>query len=217
MAKPTARYSSSLRLPTPPRYLYEHLDPGRAKNSNIHTALVCGDGGNDASLRSHRLRRNPHQLLAASPNVALTKSRASPIRREKSICSSRRTASAKARTFRTAIYLINYDIHWNPVRIIQRFGRIDRIGSRNDSVQLVNFWPVADLDQYLASNFASKLAWRSWILLPRRPTISSIPANSKTDQGGPSLPRPPAQAPEGRDSRPRRPRRFRLADRFLAR
>jgi len=45
--------------------------------------------------------------------------------------------------------LINYDIHWNPVRIIQRFGRIDRIGSRNDSVQLVNFWPVADLDYYL--------------------------------------------------------------------
>ncbi|MDD4026276.1 MAG: C-terminal helicase domain-containing protein, partial [Kiritimatiellae bacterium] len=45
--------------------------------------------------------------------------------------------------------LINYDIHWNPVRIIQRFGRIDRIGSRNDAVQLVNFWPVADLDRYL--------------------------------------------------------------------
>ena len=45
--------------------------------------------------------------------------------------------------------LINYDIHWNPVRIIQRFGRIDRIGSRNEAVQLVNFWPVADLDLYL--------------------------------------------------------------------
>lgn len=45
--------------------------------------------------------------------------------------------------------LINSDIHGNPVRIIQRFGRIDRIGSRNDSVQLVNFWPVADLDRYL--------------------------------------------------------------------
>jgi len=45
--------------------------------------------------------------------------------------------------------LINYDIHWNPVRIIQRFGRIDRIGSLNASVNLVNFWPVADLDRYL--------------------------------------------------------------------
>ena len=46
-------------------------------------------------------------------------------------------------------YLINYDIHWNPVRIIQRFGRIDRIGSRNNTVQLVNFWPTPDLNKYI--------------------------------------------------------------------
>ncbi len=46
-------------------------------------------------------------------------------------------------------YLINYDIHWNPVRIIQRFGRIDRIGSPNDSIQLVNYWPDISLDEYI--------------------------------------------------------------------
>jgi hypothetical protein len=46
-------------------------------------------------------------------------------------------------------YLVNYDIHWNPVRIIQRFGRIDRLGSRNDKIQLVNFWPTKDLDNYI--------------------------------------------------------------------
>lgn len=46
-------------------------------------------------------------------------------------------------------YLINYDIHWNPVRIIQRFGRIDRIGSKNAYIQLVNFWPDMDLDEYI--------------------------------------------------------------------
>ncbi len=46
-------------------------------------------------------------------------------------------------------YLINYDIHWNPVRIIQRFGRIDRIGSKNDYIQLVNFWPNVSLDEYI--------------------------------------------------------------------
>ena len=46
-------------------------------------------------------------------------------------------------------YLINYDIHWNPVRIIQRFGRIDRIGSHNKVIQLVNFWPDMDLDEYI--------------------------------------------------------------------
>ena len=46
-------------------------------------------------------------------------------------------------------YLVNYDIHWNPVRIIQRFGRIDRIGSKNEYIQLVNFWPDMDLDEYI--------------------------------------------------------------------
>ena len=46
-------------------------------------------------------------------------------------------------------YLINYDIHWNPVRIIQRFGRIDRIGSKNASIQLVNYWPDISLDEYI--------------------------------------------------------------------
>ena len=46
-------------------------------------------------------------------------------------------------------YVINYDIHWNPVRIIQRFGRIDRIGSQNESIQLVNYWPDISLDEYI--------------------------------------------------------------------
>ena len=46
-------------------------------------------------------------------------------------------------------YLINYDIHWNPVRIIQRFGRIDRIGSQNEVIQLVNYWPDMSLDEYI--------------------------------------------------------------------
>ncbi|MGH7773592.1 MAG: hypothetical protein ACREQA_15315 [Candidatus Binatia bacterium] len=45
--------------------------------------------------------------------------------------------------------MINYDIHWNPVRIIQRFGRIDRIGTVNKAVQLVNFWPTHDLNKYI--------------------------------------------------------------------
>ena len=45
--------------------------------------------------------------------------------------------------------LVNYDIHWNPVRIIQRFGRIDRIGSPNATIQLINFWPTPDLNKYI--------------------------------------------------------------------
>lgn len=56
------------------------------------------------------------------------------------------------------IILFNYDIHWNPVRIIQRFGRIDRIGSKNSVIQLVNFWPDIDLDEYI--NLKSRVETR---------------------------------------------------------
>ena len=45
--------------------------------------------------------------------------------------------------------MVNYDIHWNPVRLMQRFGRIDRLGSRNRQVAMINFWPTANLDRYL--------------------------------------------------------------------
>ena len=55
-------------------------------------------------------------------------------------------------------YLVNYDIHWNPVRIIQRFGRIDRIGSKNEYIQLVNFWPDMTLDDYI--NLKSRVETR---------------------------------------------------------
>ena len=59
-------------------------------------------------------------------------------------------------------YLINYDIHWNPVRIIQRFGRIDRIGSKNEVIQLLNFWPTEDLDAYI--DLAERLNGRMVLL-----------------------------------------------------
>ncbi len=59
-------------------------------------------------------------------------------------------------------YLINYDIHWNPVRIIQRFGRIDRIGSKNEYIQLVNFWPDVTLDEYI--NLKAKVETRMKIV-----------------------------------------------------
>ena len=59
-------------------------------------------------------------------------------------------------------YLINYDIHWNPVRIIQRFGRIDRLGSKNDSIQLVNFWPNMELDEYI--NLEARVTGRMMLL-----------------------------------------------------
>jgi len=59
-------------------------------------------------------------------------------------------------------YVVNYDIHWNPVRIIQRFGRIDRLGSQNQVIQLVNFWPNMELDEYI--NLSARVSGRMVLL-----------------------------------------------------
>ena len=74
-------------------------------------------------------------------------------------------------------YLINYDIHWNPVRIIQRFGRIDRIGSSNECIQLVNFWPMQDLDEYI--NLAQRVRGRMVLL-----DVSATGEENVIDQSG---------------------------------
>lgn len=130
------------------RYLYANLDPWARNELGIHTALVCGDGGNAASLG----RTEYDDILTNF----------SPVAKRRTVQLSRFPEQAdeidlliatdcisEGQNLQDCDLLINYDIHWNPVRIIQRFGRIDRIGSRNDAVQLVNFWPVADLDHYL--------------------------------------------------------------------
>lgn len=130
------------------RYLHEHLDPWARQELKIHTGLVCGDGGNAASLG----RTDYDDILTNFSPIA--KRRADQAarfnnQREEIDLLIATDCISEGQNLQDCDLLINYDIHWNPVRIIQRFGRIDRIGSRNDSVQLVNFWPVADLDHYL--------------------------------------------------------------------
>jgi len=130
------------------RYLYANLESWARKELKIHTALVCGDGGNEASLG----RTDYDDILTNFSPMA--KRRADQVgrfqnQREEIDLLIATDCISEGQNLQDCDLLINYDIHWNPVRIIQRFGRIDRIGSRNDSVQLVNFWPVADLDNYL--------------------------------------------------------------------
>jgi SNF2 family DNA or RNA helicase len=130
------------------RYLHEHLHLWARQELQIHTGLICGDGGNAASLG----RSDYDDILT---NFApLAKRRADqlahfPNQQEEIDLLIATDCISEGQNLQDCDLLVNYDIHWNPVRIIQRFGRIDRIGSRNDSVQLVNFWPVADLDRYL--------------------------------------------------------------------
>ncbi len=129
-------------------YLHAQLAPWARQELQIHVALIRGDGDNETSLGRTDF---DHILTNFSP---ISKRRADqadhfPAQHEEIDLLIATDCISEGQNLQDCDLLINYDIHWNPVRIIQRFGRIDRIGSRNDSVQLVNFWPVADLDQYL--------------------------------------------------------------------
>lgn len=130
------------------RYLHMSLAAWAKDELGIHSALVCGDGGNIASLG----RSDYDDILTNFAPIA--KRRADQTARfdnqqEEIDLLIATDCISEGQNLQDCDLLVNYDIHWNPVRIIQRFGRIDRIGSLNESVQLVNFWPVADLDHYL--------------------------------------------------------------------
>jgi len=58
-------------------------------------------------------------------------------------------ALSEGQNLQDADMVINYDIHWNPVRIIQRMGRIDRLGSPNEQIFGINFWPSENINSYL--------------------------------------------------------------------
>ena len=112
-------------------------------------------------------------ITSFSPRSLLSVLRIS-LAKANSTCSSPPTASAKPKPPGLR-HLINYDIHWNPVRIIQRFGRIDRIGALNERIQLMNFWPTKDLDECikLEQRVSGRMA-ASIFPPPARRTSSSI-------------------------------------------
>jgi len=128
------------------KYVHDQLSGWARKTLDIHSALVVGDGDNKTTLGTADF---DDILTNFSP---LSKRRAEQPRfpqDEEIELLIATDCISEGQNLQDCDLLINYDIHWNPVRIIQRFGRIDRIGSRNAAVQLVNFWPVADLDRYL--------------------------------------------------------------------
>jgi len=127
-------------------YLYEQLAPWALKQLGIHAALVTGAGRNRTNLP--RLHRDLASILTAfSPR---SKERPEDFAGEGELDLLIATdCISEGQNLQDCDYLVNYDIHWNPVRIIQRFGRIDRIGSPNDRIQLVNFWPNIELEEYI--------------------------------------------------------------------
>ena len=128
------------------RYLYDQLASWARNDLGLESALVTGAGGNQTTVP--RLRRDLASILTAF--APRTKQRPEDLATEGEIDLLIATdCISEGQNLQDCDWLVNYDIHWNPVRIIQRFGRIDRIGSPNERIQLVNFWPNMELEEYL--------------------------------------------------------------------
>ncbi len=126
-------------------YLYDKLHEWAKKTLNIESAVVTGGAS-----RNDLVQNDFDEILTNF----------SPISKERDDSETEGETPkidlliatdciSEGQNLQDCDYLINYDIHWNPVRIIQRFGRIDRIGSKNEKIHLVNFWPTPELDEYI--------------------------------------------------------------------
>lgn len=126
------------------KYLYNNLEKDILENLGLYSAIVTGSENPKTNLKGIKTDFNSI-LTNFSPR---SKERIEKNKPEIDILIATDCIS-EGQNLQDCDYLINYDIHWNPVRIIQRFGRIDRIGSRNKVIQLVNFWPNMELDEYI--------------------------------------------------------------------
>ena len=129
-------------------YLYEHLGAFARSELGLETAVVTGTNPGRCTIKA--VPNDMSSILACF----------SPVSKERDIVAKElerydidvliaTDCISEGQNLQDCDYLINYDIHWNPVRIVQRFGRIDRIGSKNDVIQLVNYWPDVELDEYI--------------------------------------------------------------------
>lgn len=129
------------------RYLYEALYDWVQQHLGINMALVSGG---PVACRTTFGRADYNHILTHFSPVSKQRDKMKTLPQDGEIDLLIATdCISEGQNLQDCDYLINYDIHWNPVRIIQRFGRIDRIGSINKAVQLVNFWPTQDLNDYI--------------------------------------------------------------------
>lgn len=127
------------------RYLYEELAP-EIRKLGLHAALVTGTSAPKTTLKK---TYDFESILTLFAPRAKDKAGIMPEEQGEIDLLVATDCISEGQNLQDCDYLINYDIHWNPVRIIQRFGRIDRIGSPNASIQLVNYWPDISLDEYI--------------------------------------------------------------------
>ena len=130
------------------KYLYQNIHNWAFDEFGIHSALVTGGDSNKTTL-ANVTQSDLNEILTNFSPKSKERANIDPDAVDEIdilICTD---CISEGQNLQDCDYLINYDIHWNPVRIIQRFGRIDRIGSENTQIQLVNFWPNMELDEYI--------------------------------------------------------------------
>ncbi len=127
-------------------YLYESLAPAIMEKTGLHTGLVTGEG---TKFTIKGIKADFNNILTLFSPVSKEAEKLLPHIHDQIDVLIATDCISEGQNLQDCDYLINYDIHWNPVRIIQRFGRVDRIGSKNEVIQLVNYWPDIELDDYL--------------------------------------------------------------------
>lgn len=128
-------------------YLYEQLSGRILNDCGLYTALITGSTEGKCTLP--KLKCTFNDILTYFSPLSKDRDAIHPNDTREIDVLIATDCISEGQNLQDCDYLINYDIHWNPVRIIQRFGRIDRIGSKNDVIQLVNYWPDMELDDYI--------------------------------------------------------------------
>ena len=128
-------------------YLYRSLNEWIKNEIGLHVALVSGGSGKN---RTTFGKSDFNHILTNFSPISKNRNKMPNMQQGDEIDILIATdCISEGQNLQDCDFLVNYDIHWNPVRIIQRFGRIDRIGSINEAIQMVNFWPTDNLDNYI--------------------------------------------------------------------
>ena len=130
-------------------YLYENIGAYVEERYGLEVAEVAGDS-QGARCSVEGVRNDMNEVITCFSPVSKDRDAAYPRLKGKDIDILIATdCISEGQNLQDCDCVVNYDIHWNPVRIVQRFGRVDRIGSKNEKIQLVNFWPDVELDEYI--------------------------------------------------------------------
>ena len=137
-------------------YLYQNLSPYLKEKYGMNTAMISGVVEGKCTIKG--LKGTLNNVLTCFSPISKNRDLLMPGSKNEIDILIGTDCISEGQNLQDCDYLVNYDIHWNPVRIIQRFGRVDRIGSRNAEIQLVNFWPDMSLDEYI--NLKSRVETR---------------------------------------------------------